>query len=99
MLQVTEYSKEADKEVKNNRKRKKCNKQDRPKLHYPSLYYCWHEGLGGRGSNGLGSCMLNYLRRIGPNVKMIFYSDNCPVQQKNWYNMKIACLTRKLYKF
>lgn len=99
MLQVTEYSKEMDEEVKKNRKRKKCNKQDKPELYYPSFCYCWHEGLGGRGSNELGSCVLNYLRRLGPNANVIFYSDNCPGQQKNRYNIKIACSTRKVYKF
>lgn len=49
--------------------------------------YVWHEGEGLRGVNEIGSCVLNYLRRLQEQSKedfqVIFYSDNCCGQQKN----------------
>ncbi|XP_045453588.1 uncharacterized protein LOC123662839 [Melitaea cinxia] len=48
--------------------------------------FFWHEGLGNRGVNEIGSCVYIFLEELAqkhPNCDVIFYSDNCCGQQKN----------------
>ncbi|EZA58416.1 hypothetical protein X777_01373 [Ooceraea biroi] len=48
--------------------------------------FVWDEANGHRGVNELGTCILQYLRKISiskHDVEIIFYSDNCAGQQKN----------------
>lgn len=53
--------------------------------------FVWHEGLGNRGVNELGTCILRYLQEISTNeeIDVIFYSDNCPSQQKNKFMLSL----------
>lgn len=71
--------------------------------------FVWHEGLGKRGVNELGTCVYKYLEEVAPHdgeeKEIIFYSDNCPGQQKNQYmfclylyavqNLNISSITHK----
>lgn len=47
--------------------------------------YVWDELTGQRGVNELGTCVHRYLEKKTKNrdTEVIFYSDNCPGQQKN----------------
>ncbi|KAJ8968681.1 hypothetical protein NQ314_002172, partial [Rhamnusium bicolor] len=50
--------------------------------------YFWHEGLGKRGSNEIGTCVYNFLEETSNSVNsddlvIVLYSDNCCGQQKN----------------
>lgn len=48
--------------------------------------YMWHEALGGRGGNNIASCLFKHLNSLTSDVRSaIFYSDNCPGQNKNSY--------------
>lgn len=52
--------------------------------------YLWHEGEASRGANELATCLLKFLRekskqRTTTEFEVIFYSDNCPGQNKNKY--------------
>lgn len=47
--------------------------------------YLWHEGVGLRGANELGSCILQFLKSECQGKEVIFYSDNCCGQNKNKY--------------
>lgn len=55
--------------------------------------FIWREGLGKRGANEIGTCVLKYLENLrsryleceGKPLDVIFYSDNCCGQQKNRY--------------
>lgn len=66
--------------------------------------FFWNEAIAERGSNEIGTCILEYLR--DKNVEnVIFYSDNCSGQNKNKYilslymyivqNMNIHSITHK----
>ena len=45
--------------------------------------YCWSEVEGGRGSNEIGTCILQWLRQLPPTVKEgSFYSDTCGGQNR-----------------
>lgn len=71
--------------------------------------YCflWHEGLANRGVNEIGSCLIKYLREHVTAKDVIFYSDNCPGQNKNKYvwalyshvvkNTQIESITHKFF--
>ncbi|XP_072384357.1 uncharacterized protein [Diabrotica undecimpunctata] len=68
--------------------------------------YFWHEGVARRGVNEIGSCTLNYLKE-NPTNKIVFYSDNCPGQNKNKFivvlfmfcvrNLEIKSITHKFF--
>lgn len=51
--------------------------------------YFWHEGTGNRGSDEIGSCLLQFIEKRlsqvndGSAVDITFYSDNCGGQNKN----------------
>lgn len=48
--------------------------------------FFWHEGLGRRGANEIGTCLYKFLEELShkqPDMDLIFYSDNCCGQQKN----------------
>ncbi|KAJ8930464.1 hypothetical protein NQ314_016732 [Rhamnusium bicolor] len=50
--------------------------------------YFWHEGLGKRGSNKIGTCVYKFLEGISNSVnsddlEIVLYSENCCGQQKN----------------
>ncbi|XP_050515305.1 uncharacterized protein LOC126890430 [Diabrotica virgifera virgifera] len=45
--------------------------------------YVWNEAQARRGSNEIGSCLLYFLQNNCQNRDVIFYSDNCPGQNKN----------------
>ena len=46
--------------------------------------YCWSEVEGGRRSNEIGTCVLQWLRQLPPTVKEVsFYSDTCGGQNRN----------------
>lgn len=54
--------------------------------------YVWHEAEGNRGVNEIASCVYNYLLNLkeesdelGQKLDIIFYSDNCCGQQKNYF--------------
>lgn len=53
--------------------------------------YVWDESNGHRGVNELGSCVLDYIRKVCETGKkdIIFYSDNCAGQQKNKYMLAL----------
>ena len=47
--------------------------------------YLWPETIGGRGSNDIGSCILEYFKLVTPvSKKLVVYSDNCSGQNKNY---------------
>ena len=49
-----------------------------------STNYMWHEGIGGKGSNQVGSALLHYIDSLPPEVNEITtYSDTCGGQNKN----------------
>lgn len=51
-----------------------------------TVCYFWHEALGHRGPNEIGSCVYKFLQDVSekqPDSHIIFYSDNCGGQQKN----------------
>ncbi|XP_041968863.1 uncharacterized protein LOC121725818 [Aricia agestis] len=51
-----------------------------------TVCFFWHEGLGKRGANEIGTCVYKFLEELSskqPNKDIIFYSDNCCGQQKN----------------
>ena len=45
--------------------------------------YVWNEAQAKRGCNEIGSCLLLFLEKKCQNKDVIFYSDNCPGQNKN----------------
>lgn len=48
--------------------------------------FVWHEGIGHRGVNELGTCVYRFLKEKAnqeESIDVIFYSDNCAGQQKN----------------
>lgn len=48
--------------------------------------FVWDESNANRGVNEIGTCVFNYLQKVcgaGKDLDIIFYSDNCPGQQKN----------------
>lgn len=45
--------------------------------------YVWNETIGKRGSNEIGSFLLNFLKKNDQFTDIIFYSDNCCGQNKN----------------
>lgn len=48
--------------------------------------FFWHEGLGKRGANEIGTCLYKFLEELStkhPDKDIILYSDNCCGQQKN----------------
>ncbi|XP_074658224.1 uncharacterized protein LOC141911149 [Tubulanus polymorphus] len=47
--------------------------------------FLWHEGIAGRGSNEIASCVYQYLKRIDANsVRHVFlFADGCSGQNKN----------------
>lgn len=53
--------------------------------------YFWHEGIGNRGADEIGSCVFRYIEMImasyseDSKVNLIFYSDNCCGQNKNQF--------------
>lgn len=54
----------------------------------PVQCYFWHEGEGKRGSNEIGTCLLDYLRKVSAaadsqKLNIVLYSDNCGGQGKN----------------
>lgn len=54
--------------------------------------FFWHEGLGKRGANEIGSCLYNFLKECSsskPNTDIIFFSDNCCGQQKNKFILSL----------
>ena len=85
VLQITEFCKISEEEIQERKANTKSKKRVKLDVFYPSFCYFWHEGLGQRGSSEMGSCILNYLRRLKPDSNVIFYSDNCSGQQKNRY--------------
>lgn len=51
-----------------------------------TVCYFWHEGLGHRGANEIGSCVLLFLEDLAStraDSEIVFYTDNCGGQQKN----------------
>ncbi|KAF6201574.1 hypothetical protein GE061_003966 [Apolygus lucorum] len=51
-----------------------------------TVCYFWHEGLGHRGANEIGTGVYKYLAEcssINPGQNVVLYSDNCGGQQKN----------------
>jgi len=59
--------------------------------------YVWDESNGHRGVNELGTCVLKYLEKSDKNEgDVIFYSDNCPGQNKNKF-IKLIHFTRIIY--
>lgn len=64
--------------------------------------FVWDESLAGKGATEVTSCLNYYLKQLKDTNEVIFYSDNCPSQNKNkivfsfyaWatktYNMKIV---------
>ncbi|CAH0591687.1 unnamed protein product [Chrysodeixis includens] len=54
--------------------------------------FFWHEGLGKRGANEIGSCLYNFLKECSstkPNSDITFFSDNCCGQQKNKFILSL----------
>lgn len=54
----------------------------------PVQCYFWYEGEGKRGSNEIGSCLLDYLEKVSmtadsQKLDIVLYSDNCGRQGKN----------------
>ncbi|XP_039296243.1 uncharacterized protein LOC111058861 isoform X2 [Nilaparvata lugens] len=45
--------------------------------------YVWNEAYAKRGCNEIGSCLLLFLEKVCQGKDVIFYSDNCPGQNKN----------------
>ncbi|CAK1581384.1 unnamed protein product [Parnassius mnemosyne] len=58
--------------------------------------YFWHEGIGNRGSDEIGSCILQFIEKIlsqindGSAIDITFYSDNCGGQNKNKFIMALS---------
>lgn len=51
--------------------------------------FMWHEGEGGRGSQEIGSCLLQYAQGLPSSTKhLIAFSDNCGGQNKNHNTIK-----------
>lgn len=50
-----------------------------------TAYMCvWNEGMGGRGSNEVVSCILRFLNSIDvPQNRLVLWTDNCAGQNKN----------------
>lgn len=51
-----------------------------------TLCFFWHEGLGHRGVNEIGTGVYKYLEECSitsPGQNVVLYSDNCGGQQKN----------------
>jgi len=72
--------------------------------------YIWHEGEGKRGAVEIGTCVFKYIQALNDSatqpINIIFYSDNCSGQNKNYAMMnmylfavrnlpKIATITHK----
>ena len=57
--------------------------------------FLWDETNGNRGANEIGTCVLNYIRKLceekkgEENIKIIFYSVNCSGQQKNKFMLAL----------
>lgn len=72
-------------------KRKKNADSDDELGAYDNVYsYFWDETQGKRGANEIGSCLLDYLKRLNEqnankSLNITFYSDNCCGQNKNKY--------------
>ncbi|KAF2894579.1 hypothetical protein ILUMI_11594 [Ignelater luminosus] len=49
--------------------------------------YMWHEYIASRGSYEIGSCVLSFIKQKTDEgyKELIFYSDNCPRQNRNKY--------------
>lgn len=81
LLQISELCK-----VDQLKKKQKQSHLERPQAECQAYCYFWHEGIGGRGPNDIGSCVLRYLQQRSqerPNQDVVLYSDNCGGQQKN----------------
>lgn len=63
--------------------------------------YFWHEELGRRGANEIGSCVYNFLKEESANLKedVVFYSDNCVGQNKNkfLFSLYVHCVMNLKY--
>ena len=53
--------------------------------------YMWHKGVGSRGSEEMGSCLLHRLYHLSSSAvtKLILYSDSCGGQN---HNVNMVCL-------
>lgn len=58
--------------------------------------FMWHECIGGRGANQIGSCLYKHLQNIPDGINEItFYSDTCGGQNKNSYVLIMFLLVMK----
>uniref|UniRef100_A0A6P7GXD3 Uncharacterized protein LOC114341876 n=1 Tax=Diabrotica virgifera virgifera TaxID=50390 RepID=A0A6P7GXD3_DIAVI len=59
-------------------------------LHNKAHMFTWSENIASRGSQAIGSCLLQFIKTLPPTVtKLIAYSDSCGGQNKNKYISKL----------
>jgi hypothetical protein len=51
----------------------------------------WNETAAKRGSCEIASCLYFYNKSVGPKDEIIYYSDSCTGQQRNW-QFSVMCL-------
>ena len=45
----------------------------------------WHEGIRGRSAADVASTFVIFIRKNRDTKDFIFWLDNCPAQNENWY--------------
>lgn len=58
---------------------------DKYKIVTPTFSCIWHEGTSGRKAEDIASTFVHSLRQDRDETTIIYFSDNCSAQNKNWY--------------
>lgn len=58
---------------------------DKYKTETPTFSCIWHEGISFSKAEDIASTFVHALRQDRDKVTIIYFSDNCSAQNKNWY--------------